>query len=1167
MGIKGFTSLLMETGLWSSTGTSTSRGTKHVYDTNKDDNQNHINPNTTGTTSGSTVLEEHALYSNHPNDPNKQTRKTDKDIIEPGSTFLIDGPSFAFHCHRLAYYKYYQDTIDSFTKTRDLSDENNEKQEDHFTGGDILHLVHLLLPTCMPYTYIHDMTLHLLQSFAFCDIQCIAFYEDGQNHPKMDAKSLLSYMDIHKFKVKTQAHRDRQRQESQDRLTSFLVQQILPTSFASVKNKSEMPSAHVFLQEFPLPPLLHSQVRHSIQVFAHMYPYHMTIRRCYGECDRAIAMISYKDASRKTFALSHDSDYILFGLMAQNEVQNVQYIPLDTLELQDTYTMKGTVLTRCKVAETLHVTERVLLEASIVMGNDYTSSFMEHEHAQSTINFFQDLKNESHGMIHDRMKKQDIIDGMAYLIERNPMYQVTSDDSRIQQCIEFSRAWFTFHDISSFSSKHCQPVVSHEAQDIDSHLEDRDSLDGPTIDIHDAFSSDLEYIQRQITLLFVQTSKDEHDFSDAAVMLSRLDWKEMTQQPSDFLLSTNLKYLHHIQVSRFQKCVRKVLQSCFQESYNQNAICDLNGDIVYNESEECDDMESTPVVPLPMGPSDLFHPIKVYNYLASKDFLARQHLTASQSNTGIHQSSSSGLPIDKYRSEILSSIVNNRITIIEGETGSGKSSKVPIMIMEEPPPDPIMTEVKMFICQPRRIAAKSLVERVRSITTGNLKSKFALRMGHGHKEYETQESRAFFVTTGYMVRYLANNMHSFHNVTHLIIDEVHERSVDSDILCLLAKRLVEMHPHLRLVLMSATVASVKYREYFDSRANSIFVGRRCFPIREMFLEDICKELLFGSKEQQQIDFIRKESLRMRCLESPNSQYMSVLHRLSVLLATSVARSRSSVLIFVPGMADIIAISEMFEDIVTATNYVVLAVHSDIPFDEQMEIFDCRKTGEVRVIVATNAAESSITLPDVDHVFDFGLHKAISYNAKSHRQRLEASWISKASAIQRMGRTGRVRPGTVYRLYPKEIFTDYMAPFDVGEILRVPLDTTILNLRTIVNGSISSILTQCIEPPDISNIQNSFSSLFERRFISRPDDNFELTPIGTLVASLGLDLNLGAIISMGILFGLIPETIEMAAILSCPQTPWLIPNSILQEVDVYNGMSFDCTVSLIKNDLF
>jgi hypothetical protein len=129
------------------------------------------------------------------------------------------------------------------------------------------------------------------------------------------------------------------------------------------------------------------------------------------------------------------------------------------------------------------------------------------------------------------------------------------------------------------------------------------------------------------------------------------------------------------------------------------------------------------------------------------------------------------LPIDEHEVEILDAIDNQRVTIIHGETGCGKSSRVPVMLLRSPPPDNSMHHVKMFISQPRRIAAKSLVERVRTCEP-DLRDSIALRMGHGVREYENKKTRAWFVTTGYLVRLLANHPENFDDCSHLIIDEV-----------------------------------------------------------------------------------------------------------------------------------------------------------------------------------------------------------------------------------------------------------------------------------------------------------------------------------------------------------------------------------------------------------
>tara|TARA_B110000305_G_C19253523_1_gene545938 strand:+ start:213 stop:611 length:399 start_codon:yes stop_codon:yes gene_type:complete len=116
-------------------------------------------------------------------------------------------------------------------------------------------------------------------------------------------------------------------------------------------------------------------------------------------------------------------------------------------------------------------------------------------------------------------------------------------------------------------------------------------------------------------------------------------------------------------------------------------------------------------------------------------------------------------------------------------------------------------------------------------------------------------------------------------------------------------------------------------------------------------------------------------------------------------------------------------------------YVCMPIHSDIPFEEQMEAFKPAAHDEIKIVIATNAAESSVTLPDVDHVICTGLMKQIQYNQATHRQILASTWISRASSKQRAGRTGRVRPGSVYRLYSRNMFERHFEEFENGEIKR------------------------------------------------------------------------------------------------------------------------------------
>jgi HrpA-like RNA helicase len=479
-------------------------------------------------------------------------------------------------------------------------------------------------------------------------------------------------------------------------------------------------------------------------------------------------------------------------------------------------------------------------------------------------------------------------------------------------------------------------------------------------------------------------------------------------------------------------------------------------------------------------------------------------------------------------------------------------------------PDEGFKETKLFISQPRRIAAKALVERVRAVEP-ELRDCFALRMGHGVREYETRHTRAWFVTTGYLVRRLVSDPSTFDSVTHLIIDEVHERSVDTDILCMLCRRLLATNDRIRLVLMSATLAADLYRDYFNVPEPPIKVGARRFPVEEFYLNDIRSRFALLPKVRQALDKVEQECDRLQCRQAPSMSYMQNVLTIIAPLAMALGKPGSSVLIFVPGMTEIVAIAEQVESMfVPGIRFSCFPIHGDIPFEDQMSVFGECDDDEVKIIVATNAAESSVTLPDVDHVICLGLCKMIEYNEKSHRQMLSSTWISRASATQRAGRTGRLRPGNVYRLYTRRAYAEYMSAFEPGEILRTPLDSVILDLKEkLPDQSVTDVLLDCIEPPNIRNIGRSFESLHSMHFLTSPDNDGSITRLGSFVASLGIDLVFGSLIGLGIQFGVGAEAIQLAAILSFPKSPWSIASTLIHTAAEFNGThligssSFDC----------
>lgn len=261
------------------------------------------------------------------------------------------------------------------------------------------------------------------------------------------------------------------------------------------------------------------------------------------------------------------------------------------------------------------------------------------------------------------------------------------------------------------------------------------------------------------------------------------------------------------------------------------------------------------------------------------------------------------------------------------------------------------------------------------------------------------------------------------------------------------------------------------------------------------------------------------------------------------------------------MNEIVAITECIDSFhVSGINYTCCPIHSEIPFEDQMDAFNEPASDEVKIIIATNAAESSVTLPNVDHVICLGLCRQIVYNPISHRQMLSPCWISRASAAQRAGRTGRVRPGNVYRLYTRQAFESFMDEFDPGEIQRIPLDSIILMLKQMLHEEVVPVLQQCIEPPCIDTIGRSFKSLHRSSFIVEPNDHADITSLGSFVSSLGIDLSLGSLIGLGIQFGVAAEAVEMAAIMSFPKSPFQISNPLFHDPSQFNEITSESYVS-------
>ncbi|CEP01768.1 RNA helicase [Plasmodiophora brassicae] len=524
------------------------------------------------------------------------------------------------------------------------------------------------------------------------------------------------------------------------------------------------------------------------------------------------------------------------------------------------------------------------------------------------------------------------------------------------------------------------------------------------------------------------------------------------------------------------------------------------------------------------------------------------------------------LPIDAHRDRIIDHIDRHRVTVIQGETGCGKSSRIPSMILD--------AEVRrgrlprMMVSQPRRIAARALTERLRTSRHGPV---YGLRMGHGERS-ETPQTRIWFVTSGYLVQYMSHHPDAFAQHTHLIIDEVHERSVDSDLLCMLARRLLTQHEHLRLIVMSATIQSKLYCAYFRVPDDqTLFVGARRFPVEICHTGDIRRMKPpkgIQYKLSQLEDACTRSVTQMR-LAVPAStakiQYEIALWILERLAAAPDRRPDSAVLIFVSGMSDILELSESIERMSTvALTYKVLPIHSELPIETQFRVFESCGQGEFKVVIATNAAESSLTLPDVDTVICLGTHKQVERIGGSDQTQLVNTWVPKSGAIQRAGRTGRVRPGRCFRLYSSDLF-ESLPDYEVPEVRREPLDKLILRLRSMLDQPVLPLLNDLIEPPSCAAIDAAFASLHRMGMIQAASDDGNLTVSGRFVSRLGVDIRCGRLLADSFVLGVMAEAIVVVATFQLAHNPYRMAIPLLQTPEEYNDIVCSTMLSAHHHD--
>ncbi|KAK6538072.1 hypothetical protein TWF694_010959 [Orbilia ellipsospora] len=412
-----------------------------------------------------------------------------------------------------------------------------------------------------------------------------------------------------------------------------------------------------------------------------------------------------------------------------------------------------------------------------------------------------------------------------------------------------------------------------------------------------------------------------------------------------------------------------------------------------------------------------------------------------------------GLPIWEYREQLLQAIHENQVTIVCGETGCGKSTQLPAYILEECLA--AGQSCRIFVTEPRRISAISLAKRVCEELGENA---YELGGHHSLVGYSirlegkfTSKTRLIYATTGIVMRMLERG-NNLREITHLILDEVHERSIESDFLLLVLKKLLAVRQDLKVILMSATVDANKFSEYLDD-APIFQIPGRTFPVQTFYLEDAVELSHFvladdatrrngRQPDDYDIEDVESGPASAASYETYSPQTRKTMARfdewtinyeLIVQLLTSIATDPGyepfsrAILVFLPGINEIRKLhSALLGDPQFQHGWDVHALHSTIATEEQEQAFLLPPEGFRKVVLATNIAETGITIPDITCVVDTCKSKEMRFDEKKQLSRLIETFISKANAKQRRGRAGRVQEGLCFHLVTRERYNTYVS---------------------------------------------------------------------------------------------------------------------------------------------
>ncbi len=482
------------------------------------------------------------------------------------------------------------------------------------------------------------------------------------------------------------------------------------------------------------------------------------------------------------------------------------------------------------------------------------------------------------------------------------------------------------------------------------------------------------------------------------------------------------------------------------------------------------------------------------------------------------------LPVSARREEIRKAIQENQIVVLCGETGSGKSTQLPKICLE------LGLGVRKLIghTQPRRIAAISIANRLaQELALGKQKpapegeTLIPPEKLVGYKirftDHTSPETCIKLMTDGILLAETQGDRF-LNQYEALIIDEAHERSLNIDFLIGILRRLADKRPDLKIIITSATIDAERFAAHFETGTRKVPILKvegRTYPV-DVIYQPVLEEDDDDEENENAGNAHSSASGHARKDAPPRVVHDGDIHQAVIRAAEMLAqKGPGDMLVFVPSERDIHELVKLFHGesqrrtsyLFQRENVEILPLYARLPADQQQKIFN--PTGKHRrIVLATNVAESSVTVPRIRYVIDTGTARISRYSARSKTQRLPIEPISQASADQRKGRCGRIGPGICVRLYSEEDFNsreEYTQP----EIQRTNLASVILQTKMLKLGRIEAF--PFLDMPKIASIRDGYRTLFELKAITRASAEGDLTPLGIKLAKIPVDPRIGRMI--------------------------------------------------------